>query len=75
MEETIDYLVIDNKRYAILNEIEDKGNKYVLFANLDDVNDICVRKVVVDEEDDYIVGLDNQEEFDRVMLLFSKELR
>lgn len=73
--EEMEYIVIDGIEYNIIKELETEGRKYVLLANNDDVNDVFVRRVTHDEDTDYIVGLDSPEEFEKVMVLFMKELR
>ena len=73
--EEMEYIVIDGKEYNIIKELETEGRKYVLLANNDDVNDVFVRRVTHDEDTDYIVGLASPEEFEKVMVLFMKELR
>ena len=46
-----------------------------MFANVNDGSDICFRKTVTLEDGkEYYVGLDNQNEFDLVVLHFNKKI-
>jgi len=41
-----------------------------MLSNLDDPKDFCIKKILKKEDDDYIVGLDNEEEFNKIYHLF-----
>lgn len=61
--------MIDNKEYVAVEQIPNKEVLYLYLANTNDEKDICVRKEVKGE----ILPLDNEEEFKKAMLLFSKK--
>lgn len=69
----MDTIVLDNgTEYVIIKEEIINGTVYTLFSNIDDDSDICIRKTVVDNDEEYYVGLDNEKEFDLVMAYFTK---
>ena len=45
--------------YVVTNEI----NNYVYLVNPDDENDFCIRKNIEIDNEDYLKGLDSEEEF------------
>jgi len=48
-------------------------NIYVLLANENDVQDMCIRKLLKKDNDLYISKLDNDEEYDIVLSKFTEE--
>ena len=60
----------DGIEYTEIDKIENDGKTYVFLSNLDNPKDFCVRRLMTDDDGDYIIGLDNKEEFDTVMKLF-----
>lgn len=51
----------DNKEYAIMDTIPIDGIKYLYLAQIEKPEDLCIRKLSIDEKD--ILGLENEEEF------------
>jgi len=74
MQEINTIVLEDNIRYAILKEIEKDGNTYVYLTNVEDAEDFCIRKVVIENDNKFLVGLDSDEEFELVLLSFAKEM-
>lgn len=74
MQEINTVVLEDNIRYAILKEIEKDGNTYVYLVNVEDAEDFCIRKVVIENGNKFLVGLDSDEEFELVLLNFAKEM-
>ena len=64
----------DGIRYATLKDIEINGNTYLYLTNVEDPEDFCFRKVVTDGEKKFLVGLEDEDEFELVLLSFTKEL-
>lgn len=60
----------NNKNYEIIDTIQINDNKYLILSNEEDDNDICVRKVIVEGEREYITKLDTKEEFEEIMCTF-----
>ena len=68
----LDFVTLeDNKSYAVIETIEYKDNRYVVFANEEDPSIITVRKVISEEGKEYFVKLDTEEEFDELMIYYN----
>ncbi|MBQ4030327.1 MAG: hypothetical protein II625_01120 [Bacilli bacterium] len=63
----------DGLEYAILDEIEIDGIKYLYLSNEDDGQKFKVRKSSMAGNIEMLVGLDSDEEFDKAMLYFTKK--
>ena len=65
LDNGIEYLIIDT-------EVID-GTSYTLFSNIDNNSDICLRKTEVIDGNECYVGLDDDNEIDKVLLHFTKK--
>ena len=63
-------LILDNKKYLVVDTIEANNVKYVYFVDDDDDNDFFVRKEVTENEEKFLIGLDDDQEYDKAMNLF-----
>ncbi len=63
----------DNLDYMIINTIERNSNKYLVLAKVDNEKDICVRKVIVENNTEYLVKLDSNEELSDVLKEFNSK--
>ena len=73
MVENINVITLeDGIEYAIIEEILYGDKKYVFLTNVNDYEDFCIRKVIVDGAEQFIVGLDDDAEFDLALMLFAK---
>ena len=67
-EETeFECIEIDGKEYIIIKEFVVKGTTYVHLINENDPLDMMYRKVVVEDGEEFLVGLDSDSEFDLVV--------
>ncbi len=66
---SVDYYIIDNKIYLVLNKKEFNGSTYVYLANEMDSADMIVRKLI---DEDTLKMLDSKEELMNVLALFIK---
>lgn len=64
----------DNITYAIVKELEINDILYSLLANVNDPTDICFRKNINENNEEYLVGLDDENELKLVMMHFSKDI-
>lgn len=64
----------DGIEYAIIKELKINNTLYTLFANVNDSEDICYRKTVNENGEEYYVGLDDDKEFDLVVNYFAKNI-
>ena len=65
LDDGIEYLIYDTETID--------NTEYTLFVNINDENDICFRKTVVENGEKYFIGLDNDKEFEKVLLTFTKK--
>ena len=71
----MDTIVLDNGReYAIVKDLKIDGITYTLFSDLNDPKRICFRKTVNKKGEDYYVGLDDIDEFNKVTMKFAEEM-
>jgi hypothetical protein len=74
MNEEKEYNVItleNGIEYTEIDRINFNNNCYVVLSNLDDPSDFCIRRLINDNNQEYIVGLENREEFNNVLKLFN----
>ncbi len=64
----------DGLEYVIVDEISSNGNVYVYLSNVDNPDKFCIRKKIYNNELHLLVGLDNDEEFDFALKLYSKNI-
>ena len=70
----IDVLTLENnKDYRILDTLTNDESKYLILENREDENDIAIRKVIKKEDGEYVVKLDNNDEFEKIMYLFKEK--
>ena len=53
--------------------ITDKIDNYLYLNNINDYEDFCVRKEIIEDNEEYIIGLDNEEELEKALKLFEKK--
>ena len=63
----IESIEIDGTDYFIAKEFVVKGTTYVHLINENDPLDMMYRKVVVEDGEEFLVGLDSDSEFDLVV--------
>ena len=64
----------DGIEYAVIKELKINNTLYTLFANVNDSEDICYRKTVKENGEEYYIGLDDDKEFDLVVNYFAKNI-
>ena len=62
----------DGIEYVIIGEKKINNVLYTLFANSNDPEDICFRKTVKENDEEFFVELDNTEEVLNVLKEFTK---
>jgi len=73
MEKIFDVITLeDGIEYAIIEEIEANNNKYVYLSNVNDSEDFCIRKVIIEGNEEVLIGLEDEDEFDLALMLFAK---
>ena len=69
----VEIIDIENKKYMVLNEITDNGETYLYLTNVKNPKDFIIQKVDKNDKD-YLINLDNDEEFQKALNLFSKKI-
>ena len=71
----LDTIILDDGiEYANIKNLEIHNTIYVLLANVNNPQDICFRKKIIDNNTEYYIGLDDDNEFKLVSLSFSKDI-
>ncbi len=69
----LDFITLeDDNNYAIIDTIEVNNNRYLFLADANEFTKITVRKVIREEGKEYLVKLDDEEEFDSVMSFYNE---
>lgn len=69
--EELEYIILENGRdYFIIDEITENNVTYLYLTNENDEKDFCIRKMGKDNE---VLKLDNDKEFDKALLYFTKK--
>ena len=63
----------DNLEYAEIDTITNNNNTYIFLSELNKPENICIRKIEIKNNEEYIVGLNSDEEFDTIIKLFTKK--
>lgn len=62
--EEVKVIDLENGTFVITDEILINGIKYVYLTNENDVMDFCIRKVKIENNEEYLVKLESDQEFD-----------
>ena len=65
----------DGKNYLIVDTIECNEQKYIVMGSEDNPDDIVFRKVVFENDKEWLEKIDNYEEFEKCMLNYAKKYR
>lgn len=63
----------DNIEYTEVDRVENNNNTYVFLSNLENPEDFCIRKLIKENNEEYIIGLDSKEEFDTILTIFKQK--
>ena len=61
----------DNKEYTEIDRVNYNHNTYVILSNLDNPADFFVKKLINEKNNEYIIGLDTNEEVYNVLKIFT----
>ena len=70
MEEEVKVIELDDRTYVVDDEIIINNTKYVYLTNETDVMDFYIQKVISKDNEEYLEGIDSDEEFDMAMQAF-----
>ena len=65
LENGVEYTEVDDLIY--------NDTKYLLLSNIKNVKDSCIRKISIEDNEEYICRLDDDKEFDIILNLFIKK--
>lgn len=68
--EEVKVIDLENGTYAIIDEINIDNIKYIYLSNENNQLDFCIRKIELDNNEEYLVKLDNNQEFDKAAKAF-----
>lgn len=64
----------DNKEYNIIKEMNIKGTTYTLFSDVNEPTNICYRKTVIENNEEFYERLEDEKEFKLVSMEFAKQI-
>lgn len=70
MEEEVKVIELDDGTYIVDDEITINNTKYVYLTNEQDIMDFYIQKVILKDNEEYLVSIDSDEEFDMAMQAF-----
>ena len=75
MEKECNVVTLNGVEYTEIRRIENKGNTYVVLSNLDDPEDFCIKKLIKKDGNDFICGLDSEDEFNEILNLLNDDFK
>ena len=75
MEKDCNVVTLDGVEYTEIYRLDNNGNTYVVLSNLDNPTDFCIKKIIKDKDEPYIVGLSSEEEFNEVLRLIESKFK
>lgn len=65
----------DNKEYMIIGAEEVDNNKYLILTNEEEPEKLVVRKIITENNEDFLVKLDTKDEYDKVIYNYYEEYK
>ncbi len=76
MMENVEIITLeDNNDYIVTKEIIIDNVKYVFLTKSDDVASFCIRKINIINGEEFLVGLNDQDEFLKALKSFTEEVK
>lgn len=67
----VDTIVLENGiEYTEIDDLVYNDTKYILLSNINNVKDSCIRKIAIQDNEEYLCRLDNDNEFDIILDMF-----
>lgn len=67
-------VILNEKEYYVIEKIIIEEKEYYILINTTDNEDICIRKKIIEKEEEYLVGLESEKEFNLVMEEYKKKV-
>lgn len=61
----------DNIEYTEIDRINYNKNTYSILSDLDNPDNFCIKKLVIENNYEYVVNIDTKDEFDNVLKVFT----
>ena len=66
-----DTVVLENGvEYTEIDKLVCDNIEYVLLSNIKNVKDSCIRKIEIENEEEYLCRLDSPSEYEKILKLF-----
>ena len=75
MEKECNIVTLNGIEYTEIRRINNDGNTYVVLTNISNPEDFCIKKLITEDGVDYINGLDNEAEFNKVVDLLVDDFK
>ncbi|MBQ2872547.1 MAG: DUF1292 domain-containing protein [Bacilli bacterium] len=67
----IDTIVLENGvEYTEIDDLIHNDTRYILLSNIKNVKDSCIRKIEIEDGEEYLSKLEDDNEYERVLDLF-----
>jgi len=74
MEEITKFITLENNiEYGIVDIIDINNITYYYLTNPEDIEDFCIRKVITENNEEFVIGLDDEKEYDLALTEFAKK--
>ena len=73
MEEISVITLEDGIGYVIVDEIIINNTKYVYLADEENPLNFCIRKVIIENNEEYLINLDNELEFEKALQKYNEK--
>lgn len=61
----------DNIEYTEIDRINYNKNTYSILSDLDNPDNFCIKKIVIENNCEYVVNIDTKDEFDNALKVFT----
>ena len=65
----------DGNEYIQVDKINDNNIAYLILSNSSNPDDFCIRKLITENDKEYLVGLASDEEFDKIYNMFCEKYK
>lgn len=72
-EKEYNTIVLEGTEYTEIDRINYNDNTYLFFSDLDNPENFCIRKLVIKNDDEYVMELESNVEFNELLGLFNKK--
>ena len=70
----VNTIILENGvEYTEIDKLIYNNTEYLLLSNINDVKDSCIRKIEIDNNEEFISRLDDENEFDIILDLFMEK--